>query len=108
MPDSPEANATAGTGAAQGLAETHRAPDEHRPTHPEPDGSVEQDDPTEPDLDAVAIAERPRLWRALLFAHQADPHGRCLTCTGTRWPCAPRLLAEQAQHLHDAARRARD
>jgi hypothetical protein len=71
-------------------------------THPEPDVSIEEHDSAE------AIADQPRLWRALLFAHQADPHGRCLSCPGVRWPCGSRRLAERAQHLHDGAQRDRD
>lgn len=49
---------------------------------------------------AEAIAGNPRLWRALLFAHQPNGHGECHSCYGVRWPCGPRALAERAEQMH--------
>lgn len=53
---------------------------------------------------AAELADRPRLWRALLFAHQPDRHGRCAACVGVTWPCAPRKLAEHAEQTYNGRR----
>ena len=54
------------------------------------------------DSAAAALADKPRLWRAMLFAHQPDRHGHCIACLGVTWPCGPRRLAEQAEHIYNA------
>lgn len=71
---------------------TSRVPDEVRP--------AEIDEREADDSAAAAIADKPRLWRAMLFAHQPDRHGRCITCIGAPWPCGPRTLAERAEEIH--------
>jgi hypothetical protein len=69
--------------------------------HSEEDAQSATAEPAEPaDSAAEAISDNPRLWRALLFAHQPDRHGRCLACVSVRWPCGPRKLAERAEHHH--------
>jgi hypothetical protein len=51
---------------------------------------------------AEAIADNPRLWRTLLFAHAPNLIGECHACYGVSWPCGTRTLAERAEQLHTA------
>lgn len=84
--------------ARKSLRDDHSSsaqPEEESPQHPDQDGQ-------HLDGAARAIADNPRLWRALLFAHTADPRGDCHSCHGVRWPCGPRALAERAEQIHDA------
>jgi hypothetical protein len=70
------------------------------PDPPDPPGLPGATDPAgATDSAAAALAENPRLWRILLFAHQPDRHGRCSACVSVRWPCGPRKLAERAEQI---------
>jgi len=51
---------------------------------------------------AEAIADNPRLWRTLLFAHAPNRIGECHACYGVLWPCRTRTLAERAEQIHSA------
>jgi hypothetical protein len=66
---------------------------------------MQEEGPDHVESAAAAIADKPRLWRTLLFAHQPDRHGRCVACGEADWPCAPRKLAERAEQIYNARRR---
>ena len=86
----------AGVGATQEPSREPESAPPHGEEAPEP-----SDQPEYVESSAAAIADKPRLWRTLLFAHQPDRHGRCIACVGTEWPCGPRRLAERAERIYN-------
>ena len=56
----------------------------------------------EPSAIAVALAQMPQVWRALLAEHVPDAQRRCSACrwqtrAADPWPCALYAVAEAAQ-----------